>query len=96
MKVRALADRGFARDLIDAHAARDGQFCEPVTATSPWAPSSTHCVQTTDLPDVDEKIRRFITLAHEVHRAAEVVILEGPVPLADFRLAARSTLGNTN
>ncbi|WP_327399176.1 proline dehydrogenase [Streptomyces sp. NBC_01288] len=31
-----------------------------------------------ELPDVDEKIRRFIALAREVHRAAEVVILEGP------------------
>ncbi|GEC05683.1 hypothetical protein SSP24_33380 [Streptomyces spinoverrucosus] len=36
-----------------------------------------------DLPDVDEKIRRFIALAREVHRAAEVVILEGPAALAD-------------
>ncbi|MEU0171341.1 proline dehydrogenase [Streptomyces iakyrus] len=36
-----------------------------------------------DLPDVDEKIRRFITLAREVHRAVEVVILEGPAPLAE-------------
>ncbi|MFI6542040.1 proline dehydrogenase [Streptomyces prunicolor] len=34
-----------------------------------------------ELPDVDEKIRRFIALAHEVHRAAEVVILEGPASL---------------
>ncbi|MFG2376594.1 proline dehydrogenase [Streptomyces sp. NPDC048504] len=31
-----------------------------------------------ELPDVDEEIRRFIALAREVHRAAEVVILEGP------------------
>ncbi|MFE9846231.1 proline dehydrogenase [Streptomyces goshikiensis] len=36
-----------------------------------------------DLPDVDEKIGRFITLAREVHRACEVVILEGPAPLAE-------------
>lgn len=36
-----------------------------------------------DLPDVDEKIRRFIALAREVHRAAEVVILEGPAALAE-------------
>jgi hypothetical protein len=34
-----------------------------------------------ELPDVDEKIRRFIALAREVHRAAEVVILEGPASL---------------
>src|SRR5882757_3882662 len=34
-----------------------------------------------DLPDVDEKIRRFIALAREVHRASEVVILEGPASL---------------
>ncbi|MEE1792799.1 hypothetical protein PUR28_18885 [Streptomyces sp. BE308] len=31
-----------------------------------------------DLPDVDEKAGRFITLARGVHRACEVVILEGP------------------
>jgi len=100
-----------------------------------------------DLPDVDEKIRRFIALAREVHRASEVVILEGPASLVkvtervthassglsqvmrrmaesahtgdatlkaedaalaaererslyqavkDFRLAARSVIGNTN
>lgn len=36
-----------------------------------------------DLADVDEKIGRFITLAREVHRAGEVVILEGPAPLAE-------------
>ncbi|EST26984.1 hypothetical protein M878_26180 [Streptomyces roseochromogenus subsp. oscitans DS 12.976] len=36
-----------------------------------------------DLPDVDEKIRRFIALAREVHRAAEVVILEGPAALVE-------------
>ncbi|WP_405975870.1 proline dehydrogenase [Streptomyces sp. NBC_00988] len=34
-----------------------------------------------ELLDVDEKIRRFIALAREVHRAADVVILEGPVSL---------------
>jgi hypothetical protein len=34
-----------------------------------------------ELPDVDEKTRRFIALAREVHRAAEVVILEGPASL---------------
>lgn len=31
-----------------------------------------------DLPDVDERVRRFVELAREVHRAVEVVILEGP------------------
>ncbi|MEU9165342.1 proline dehydrogenase [Streptomyces sp. NPDC048424] len=36
-----------------------------------------------DLPDIDEKIGRFVTLAREVHRACEVVILEGPASLAD-------------
>ncbi|WP_392892640.1 proline dehydrogenase [Streptomyces sp. LN699] len=36
-----------------------------------------------DLPDVDEKTGRFITLAREVHRAGEVVILEGPASLAE-------------
>ncbi|WP_425578868.1 hypothetical protein [Streptomyces lavendulae] len=36
-----------------------------------------------DLPDIDEKIGRFITLAREVHRACEIVILEGPAPLAE-------------
>jgi isoaspartyl peptidase/L-asparaginase-like protein (Ntn-hydrolase superfamily) len=34
-----------------------------------------------ELPYVDEEIRRFIALAREVHRAAEVVILEGPASL---------------
>ncbi|MFZ3495524.1 proline dehydrogenase [Streptomyces sp. 5.8] len=37
-----------------------------------------------DLPDVDEKIGRFVALAREVHRAGEVVILEGPSPLAEI------------
>lgn len=32
-----------------------------------------------DLGDVDEKVPRFVELAREVHRSAEVVILEGPV-----------------
>ncbi|WP_405531970.1 proline dehydrogenase [Streptomyces avidinii] len=36
-----------------------------------------------DLPDLDEKTGRFVTLAREVHRAAEIVILEGPAPLAE-------------
>ncbi|MEU9453623.1 proline dehydrogenase [Streptomyces sp. NPDC048277] len=36
-----------------------------------------------DLSDVDEKTRRFVALAREVHRAVEVVILEGPAALAD-------------
>ncbi|MGW7515425.1 proline dehydrogenase [Streptomyces sp. NPDC054796] len=36
-----------------------------------------------DLPDVDEKVRRFIGLAREVHRAVEIVILEGPASLAE-------------
>jgi hypothetical protein len=36
-----------------------------------------------DLPDIDEKTHHFITLAREVHRAAEVVILEGPASLAE-------------
>lgn len=36
-----------------------------------------------ELPDVDEKIRRFITLAREVHRAVEVVVLEGPTPVVE-------------
>ncbi|NMO34599.1 proline dehydrogenase [Streptomyces sp. GMY01] len=35
--------------------------------------------ETPDLRDVDEKVHRFVTLAREVHRAAEVVILEGPL-----------------
>lgn len=42
-----------------------------------------------DLDDVDARIRRFVTLAREVHRAVEVVILEGPATLAD--VAARVT-----
>ncbi|MFF4449670.1 proline dehydrogenase [Streptomyces sp. NPDC001502] len=36
-----------------------------------------------DLSDLDEKTGRFVTLAREVHRAAEIVILEGPAPLAE-------------
>ncbi|MFD4869620.1 proline dehydrogenase [Streptomyces sp. NPDC058412] len=36
-----------------------------------------------DLPDIDEKTGHFITLAREVHRAVEVVILEGPAPVAE-------------
>ncbi|MET7572923.1 proline dehydrogenase [Streptomyces sp. NPDC005492] len=35
--------------------------------------------ETPDLRDVNEKVRRFVALAREVHRAAEVVILEGPL-----------------
>lgn len=31
-----------------------------------------------ELPDIEEKVARFIALAREVHRAVEVVILEGP------------------
>lgn len=31
-----------------------------------------------DLPEVDEKVGHFIALAREIHRAAEVVALEGP------------------
>ncbi|WP_406442267.1 proline dehydrogenase [Streptomyces sp. NBC_00631] len=37
-----------------------------------------------DLPDVDEKVRRFVALAREVHRTAEVVLLEGPASLVEF------------
>ncbi|MFD5673013.1 proline dehydrogenase [Streptomyces sp. NPDC127040] len=33
---------------------------------------------TPDLQDVDEKVQRFVTLAREVHRAVEIVVLEGP------------------
>ncbi|MFF4429652.1 proline dehydrogenase [Streptomyces sp. NPDC001513] len=36
-----------------------------------------------DLPDIDEKTGHFITLAREVHRAVEVVILEGPASVAE-------------
>ncbi|MFG3257062.1 proline dehydrogenase [Streptomyces sp. NPDC048172] len=36
-----------------------------------------------DLPDLDERTDRFIGLAREVHRAAEIVILEGPASLAE-------------
>ncbi|GAA2080520.1 hypothetical protein GCM10009801_38830 [Streptomyces albiaxialis] len=36
-----------------------------------------------DLAEVDDRVHRFIGLAREVHRAAEVVILEGPAPLAE-------------
>ncbi|MEU9083441.1 proline dehydrogenase [Streptomyces sp. NPDC048357] len=36
-----------------------------------------------DLSDIDEKTGHFITLAREVHRAVEVVILEGPGSVAE-------------
>ncbi|MFG2965364.1 MULTISPECIES: hypothetical protein [unclassified Streptomyces] len=36
-----------------------------------------------DLPDVDERTRRFVALAREVHRAAKVVALEGPASLTE-------------
>ncbi|MEV8533982.1 hypothetical protein [Streptomyces sp. NPDC051211] len=47
-----------------------------------------------DLPDIDEKIARFITLAREVHRACEIVILEGPTPLAE--VAERVTVASSD
>ncbi|MFG3529061.1 proline dehydrogenase [Streptomyces sp. NPDC047917] len=34
-----------------------------------------------DLREVDEKVQHFVTLAREVHRVAEVVIIEGPLPM---------------
>lgn len=36
-----------------------------------------------DLRDLDEKVRHFVALAREVHRAAEVVALEGPSPVVE-------------
>ncbi|MEU9157033.1 proline dehydrogenase [Streptomyces sp. NPDC048417] len=39
--------------------------------------------ETPDLRDVDDKVHRFVALAREVHRAAEVVILEGPFPTVE-------------
>ncbi|EST25768.1 hypothetical protein [Streptomyces niveus] len=36
-----------------------------------------------ELSNVDENVQRFVTLAREVHRRAEVVILEGPHTLAE-------------
>ncbi|MCX4539250.1 proline dehydrogenase [Streptomyces sp. NBC_01565] len=47
-----------------------------------------------DLPDIDEKTGRFITLAREVHRACEIVILEGPAPLAE--VAERVTVASSD
>lgn len=38
---------------------------------------------TPDLLDVDEKVRRFVELARDVHRAVEVVSLEGPPSVAE-------------
>ncbi|WP_405422326.1 proline dehydrogenase [Streptomyces erythrochromogenes] len=35
------------------------------------------CPQDPDLPEVDAKVERFVTLARSVHRAAEIVHLEG-------------------
>ncbi|URN00530.1 hypothetical protein LUW76_42980 [Actinomadura madurae] len=36
-----------------------------------------------DLAEVDERVRRFIGLAREVHRATEIVIIEGPASMAE-------------
>lgn len=36
-----------------------------------------------DLPDIDAKTQHFVALAREVHRAGEVVILEGPASMAE-------------
>lgn len=36
-----------------------------------------------DLAELDERTRHFVALAREVHRAAEVVALEGPASLAE-------------
>jgi hypothetical protein len=36
-----------------------------------------------DLPALDETVRHFIARAREVHRAAEVVILEGPPSIVE-------------
>ncbi|MFG2331736.1 proline dehydrogenase [Streptomyces sp. NPDC048604] len=47
-----------------------------------------------DLPDIDEKTGRFVTLAREVHRACEIVILEGPAPLAES--AERVTVASSD
>ncbi|MFB4306870.1 hypothetical protein [Actinomadura sp. GTD37] len=50
-----------------------------------------------DLPALDETVRRFIARAREVHRAAEVVILEGPpsiVEAADRIAQASSELSD--
>ncbi|MEU4273050.1 proline dehydrogenase [Streptomyces sp. NPDC026092] len=47
-----------------------------------------------DLSDIDEKTGRFITLAREVHRACEIVILEGPARVAD--VAERVTVASSD
>ncbi|MBO2460594.1 proline dehydrogenase [Actinomadura violacea] len=46
-----------------------------------------------DLPGLDEKVQHFIACARDVHRAAEVVILEGPpsVVEATDRIAEESS-----
>ncbi|MEU8799726.1 hypothetical protein [Spirillospora sp. NPDC048819] len=36
-----------------------------------------------DVADVDAKVRRFVDLAREVHRAMEIVIIEGPPPMVE-------------
>ncbi|WEH43504.1 proline dehydrogenase [Streptomyces sp. AM 2-1-1] len=36
-----------------------------------------------DLRDVDEKVHHFVALARQVHRAVEVVILEGPPSIGE-------------
>ncbi|MCX4772176.1 proline dehydrogenase [Streptomyces sp. NBC_01260] len=52
---------------------------------------------TPDLLDVDEKVHRFVELARDVHRAVEVVSLEGPpsiVEAADRVAHASGDLSN--
>ncbi|WP_346048241.1 hypothetical protein [Actinomadura chokoriensis] len=36
-----------------------------------------------DLAGVDEKVRRFVDLAREVHRSMEIVIIEGPPSMVE-------------
>ncbi|MGY4387554.1 hypothetical protein [Streptomyces sp. TE12347] len=46
------------------------------------------------LDDIDEKTGRFVALAREVHRACEIVVLDGPAPLAD--VAERVTVASSD
>lgn len=64
----ALHDRDIAMDAVRA-------------ALRPGAPDSVNAVDavdSVDVVDLDEKLGRFVTLAREVHRAVEIVIIEGP------------------
>ncbi|KQX50780.1 MULTISPECIES: hypothetical protein [unclassified Streptomyces] len=50
--------------------------------------------ETPDLRDVDEKVHRFVALARNVHRAVEVVSLEGPPSIVEAADRVAHTSGD--